>query len=146
MCRIIFHLFYFYYAEMRKKLRPKAPAKEGAVGQMSKNFQVYFIHINFFKKPNNTFLEYCDATIFVFWFFIDCLPKENGNCKMAQGCRLSSTPFFFACCTFRSGVRESRRWNNSKHSAFSFLPVKRKLQEVASLSRPLPRAQYLQLC
>ena len=28
---------------------PKAPAKEGALGQISKNFQVYFIHINLFK-------------------------------------------------------------------------------------------------
>ena len=36
---------------MRRKLWPKAPAKEGALGQMSKKFQVYFIHINFFKKP-----------------------------------------------------------------------------------------------
>ena len=35
---------------MRRKLWPKAPAKEGTLGQMSKNFQVYFIHINFFKK------------------------------------------------------------------------------------------------
>ena len=32
---------------------------------------------------------YCDATIFVFRFFIVYLPKENGNWKMAQGCRLS---------------------------------------------------------
>ena len=39
----------FYYAELRRKLWPKAPAKEDALGQMSKNFQVYFIHINFFK-------------------------------------------------------------------------------------------------
>ena len=52
MCRIIFHFFHFYYAEMREKLWPKAPVKEGALGQMSKNVQVYFIHINFFKKPN----------------------------------------------------------------------------------------------
>ena len=37
---------------MRRKLWPKAPAKEGALGQISINFQVYFILINFFKKPN----------------------------------------------------------------------------------------------
>ena len=37
---------------MRKKLWPKAPTKEGALGQMSKYFQVHFLHINFFKKPN----------------------------------------------------------------------------------------------
>ena len=51
---------------MRRKLRPKAPAKEGALGQMSKNFQAYFIHINLFEKPNKKIYKelYCDATIF----------------------------------------------------------------------------------
>ena len=34
---------------------------------------------------------YCDATIFVFSFFIVYLPKKNGNWKMVQGCRLSPT-------------------------------------------------------
>ena len=66
---------------MRRKLRPKAPAKEGALGQMSKNFQVYFIHIIFFKKPNKKIYYrakelYCDATIFVFWLFIVYLSKK----------------------------------------------------------------------
>ena len=37
---------------MRRKLWPKAPAKEGALGRMSKNFQVYFKYINLLKKPN----------------------------------------------------------------------------------------------
>ena len=86
MCQIIFHLFRFYYAKMRIKSWPKSPAKEGALGQMSKSFQVYLIEINFFKKPNNTILSlftysvcdekvkinhrakelYCDATIIIF--------------------------------------------------------------------------------
>ena len=35
---------------MHRKLRPKAPATEGAFGQISKNVQVYFIHINFLKN------------------------------------------------------------------------------------------------
>ena len=66
---------------MRRKLWRKAPAKEGALGQMSKNFQIYFIHINFFNKPNKNFYNrakelYCDATIFVFWFFIVYLLKK----------------------------------------------------------------------
>ena len=39
---------YFHYAEMRRKLWPKAPAKEGALGQLSKNFQVYTY--KFFSK------------------------------------------------------------------------------------------------
>ena len=69
MCRIIFYFFRFYYAEMRRKLWPKAPAKEGTLGRTSKNFQVYFIHINFFKKPNKKIYNrakelYRDATIF----------------------------------------------------------------------------------
>ena len=60
---------------MRRKLWPKAPANEGALGQMSKNVQVYFIHMNFFKKPNKKIYNrakelYCNATIFVFRLFI----------------------------------------------------------------------------
>ena len=79
---------------MRRKLWLKAPAKERALGQMSKNFQVHFIDILFFKKPNKKIYNrakelYCDATIFVFRFFIVYLPRKNGNWKMAQGCRLS---------------------------------------------------------
>ena len=37
---------------MRRKLWPKAPAEEGALGQISKNVQVSFKHIHFFKRPN----------------------------------------------------------------------------------------------
>ena len=80
---------------MRRKLWIKAPAKEGALGQMSKIF-IYFMHtcIHFFKKPNKKIYNrakelYCDATIFVFLFFVVYLPKKYGNWKMAQGCRLS---------------------------------------------------------
>ena len=59
----IFHFFRLYYAEMRRKLWLKVSAKEGALGQMSTNFQK--------KKIYNGAKElYCDATIFVFWFFI----------------------------------------------------------------------------
>ena len=65
------HCFRFDYTEMRRKLCPKAPVKEGSLGQISKNFQLYFIHINFFKKPNKKIYDrakklYCVATIFVF--------------------------------------------------------------------------------
>ena len=49
----------------------KELSKEGALGQISKNFQVYFIHINFLrnqtKKIYNRAKElYYDATIFIF--------------------------------------------------------------------------------
>ena len=65
------HFFHFYYAEMRRKLWPKAPVNEGALGQISKNFQVYFINIHFLRNPmkkiyNRAKELYCDATIFVF--------------------------------------------------------------------------------
>ena len=36
--QIIFHFFRFYYAEMRRKFWPKAPAKEGA--RCQKNFKI----------------------------------------------------------------------------------------------------------
>ena len=60
---------------------PRHPPKKGALGQMSKNFQIHFIYINIFKKQNKKIYNrvkelYCDATIFVFWFFIVYLPKE----------------------------------------------------------------------
>ena len=71
---------------MRRKLWPKAPAKEGALGQMSKKFQVYFININFFNKPNKSIYNrakelYCDATIFFFLilFCVLAKKKKNGN-------------------------------------------------------------------
>ena len=63
---------------MRRKLWPKVPAKEGALGQMSKNFQVYFIHINFFQKPNLKNLQQSQRDILrcFFLFFIVKLPKK----------------------------------------------------------------------
>ena len=59
---------------------------------MSKNCYVYTY--NFFlkikQKNYNTAKELSyDASIFVFWFFIVYLPKQNGNWIMAQGYRLS---------------------------------------------------------
>ena len=67
---------------MRRKLWPKAPTKEGALGEISKKFQVYFIHIIFFNKTDKKIYNrakelYCDATIFVFWLFIVYLPKKK---------------------------------------------------------------------
>ena len=42
---------------MHRKLWRKATAKVGALDQMSKNFQAYFIDINFFNKPNKKHLQ-----------------------------------------------------------------------------------------
>ena len=60
---------------MHRKLWPKVPAKESALGRMSKNFQVYFIHINFLRNETNKIDNrvknlYYDTTIFVYRFFI----------------------------------------------------------------------------
>ena len=89
MCRIIFHFFRFYYAEVRRKLWPKAPAKEGTLGQMSKKCQVYFIHIIFFKKQTKKIYNrakelYCDATIFVFDSLISTCPKKMKTEKWSK--------------------------------------------------------------
>ena len=53
---------------MRKKLWPKAPTKEGALGQITKNFQIYFIHINCFKKPNRKNLQSYTAMLLYLYF------------------------------------------------------------------------------
>ena len=55
--KTIFHFFGSDYAEMRIRLWLKELAKEGALGQISKNFQVDFIHTNIFKKPNQKKLQ-----------------------------------------------------------------------------------------
>ena len=73
MCRIIFHFTRFYYVEMRRKLWPKAPAKESALGQMSKNFQVHFVHINVFNKPNKKIYNKAKNTK-LFDFFVSDEP------------------------------------------------------------------------
>ena len=83
---------------MHRKLWPKAPGKEGALGQMSKNFQVYVIHIHFFKKPNKKIYNrakklYCDATIFVFDCFLSTCQKKKW--KLKNGPRLPALPYFF---------------------------------------------------
>ena len=59
---------------MRRKLWRKAPAKDGALGQMSKNFQVYFIHINFFLNTNNKTLQQSQKVIlWCYYIFFDSL-------------------------------------------------------------------------
>ena len=75
LCRIVFHFFRFFYAEMRRKLWPNAPAKEGALGQMSNNFQFFFIHTNFFKKPNKKkiTIEPKSCTAMLLYSFVDSL-------------------------------------------------------------------------
>ena len=96
MCRIIFNFFHFYYAEIHKKLWPKAPSLSGALGQMSKNVQVYFIHKHFFKEPNKKIYNrvkefYCPATIF---FFFDCLLSTcRKKRKLQNGPRLPTLPY-----------------------------------------------------
>ena len=71
---------------MRRKFWPKAPAEEGALGLMTKNFQVYFIPINFFKKPNKKNLQYSQRFILrsyyiCSWFFYCLLVRKKWNLK-----------------------------------------------------------------
>ena len=96
--RIIFHFFRFYYSEMRRKLWP---AKEGALGQMWKNCQVYFIHINFFKKPNEKNIHWSQKVIlqcyYISFLILHCLLAQI-KWKLKSGPRLPTLPwiwFFF---------------------------------------------------
>ena len=79
---IIFHFFRFYYAEMRRKLWPKAPAKEDALGQMSKKFQVA-------KEI------YCDATIFFFDSLLSTCPKKMETEKWP----MAADPLLLGICS-----------------------------------------------
>ena len=64
--------------------------EEGALDQMSKNFQVYFIHINFFKKPNKKFYNRAkDATMFFDALLSTCAKKW----KLKNGPRLPTLPY-----------------------------------------------------
>ena len=70
-------LTFFMMMKYIKKLWPKAPAKEDALDQISKNFLVYFIPIHFLRNQTKKLtIEPNDATIFVFRFVIVCLPKK----------------------------------------------------------------------
>ena len=71
---------------MHTKLWPKAPAKEGALDQMSKNFEVYFIRINFLRNETQQFtIEPKNYTAMLLYLFFDsslstCLKKiETGK-------------------------------------------------------------------
>ena len=87
-------IFSYFFISFNKIVAQRTYQR--ALGQMSKNVQVYFIHINFFEKPNKKIYSRakelsCDVTIFLFWFFIVYLLKKNGNWKMAQSCWLFPT-------------------------------------------------------
>ena len=71
---------------MRRKLWPKATAKKGALGQMSKNFQIYFIHINFFKKPYKIITtepkSYTAMLLYLFFYsLLSTCPKKLETVK-----------------------------------------------------------------
>ena len=81
---------------MRRKLWPEAPAKEGALGQMSKKFLVYFIDINLFKKPNKINLQWSQRVI-LRWYCIcflilySLLAQKKWNLK--NDARLPTLPY-----------------------------------------------------
>ena len=56
---------------MRRKMWPKAPAKEGALGQTLKTFQVYFIPINFFLNQTKKIIIRPDSyTAMLLYLFL----------------------------------------------------------------------------
>ena len=63
-----------YYPEMHRKLWPKAPTIEGALGQQTRKF------VETKQQMYNKIEElYCDASIFVIRFFIVYLLEKNAN-------------------------------------------------------------------
>ena len=86
---------------MRRKLRPKAPVKEGALGPMSKIFQVYFVHINLFEKPNKEkfTIEPKSYTAMLLYLFFDSLlstcPKKMETEKWPK---LVDSPLYTSKC------------------------------------------------
>ena len=75
---------------------PKAPAKEGALDQMSKNIQAYFIHINFFCKPIKKNLQWSQSyTAMLLYLFFDSLlstcPKKMETKKWPKA---ADSPLF----------------------------------------------------
>ena len=66
---------------MRRKFWPKAPAKEGALGLMSKNCHLYFKHIHFFKKPNKKKLQWSQRVIlrcyYICFLILYCLLAQK---------------------------------------------------------------------
>ena len=59
---------------MRRKLWPKELTEEGALSQMLKKFQVYFIEINFFMKLNKKFtIEPKSYTAMLLYLFFESL-------------------------------------------------------------------------
>ena len=57
---------------MHRKLWPRAPAKEGALGQKSRNFQIYFIHINFLRnQTKKIIIQPKRYTAMLLYLFLD---------------------------------------------------------------------------
>ena len=84
---------------MHRKLWSKAPSKESALSQMSKNFQVYFIQIFFLRNQTKKFTielkSFTHFTALLLYLFFDSSlstwpkKKKKKNRNSAQGYRLS---------------------------------------------------------
>ena len=65
----------------------KAPSTEVALGQLSKNVQVYFMQVNFFKKPNKkeftiepkSYTAMLLYSIFLKFFIVYLLKKKEAE-------------------------------------------------------------------
>ena len=89
---------------------PRHPPKRVPWARCQKFFKftlyIYIFLRNQTKKIYNRAKElYCDATWFVFWFFIVYLPKKNGNWKMTQ-----LNHWIHLVCYLNKGIFQ---WRNS---------------------------------
>ena len=85
---------------MRRKLWPKAPAKEGALVQMATKFQVYFVHILFLRNPTKKFtIEPKSYTAMLLYSFFDSLlsscPKKMETKKWPKAADSPLPTIFF---------------------------------------------------
>ena len=100
----MFHFFRFYYAEMRRKLWPKAPAKESVSGQMSKNVQVYTY-------------KFVQETKYI-WLSILYYRLAQKKWKLKNGPRLPTLPYSsFGSTTII--IKPSNKTISEKSEAFS---------------------------
>ena len=92
-----------------------------------------FIHINFLKTPNKKIYNrakelYCDATIFLFWFFIVYLSKKTETEKWPKAadsrllkkfsiCMNSNLKFIHSkCCAFTGKVGKNNAINTQSQT------------------------------
>ena len=82
---------------MRRKLWPKASTKEGALGQMTKNFEVYFMHINFLRNQTKKITREPTMQCYYTCFLILYCVLAQKKWKLKSGPRLPIFPYSLTC-------------------------------------------------